>query len=217
MFKLLIMKKVLLLLMFIPLITFGQELNKDSNGYSEVVEVELTKKEIHQKLNEWIVINYKSAKDVIQLNTEDKIIIKGNFLVNFSVAKYVFTYRIQNGLSFSVRDNKFKIDLVPNSASSDGVGDVDSSIFTQYLTDVAYTKDEFLKYSIDASMKLYLASGFSEKKAQKMVDKYIVNKDGKDDAYKSYIDNRLVWNNRIALTFTSIKDYVAKSDSDDDW
>ena len=212
------MKKLLFTIaLFISFGSYSQEINKTNDGYTEVVEVELTKQEIHQKINEWIAINYKSAQDVIQLNTEDKIIIKGNFLVNFSVAKYVFTYRIQNGLSFSVRDNKFKIDLVPNSASSDGVGDVDSSIFTQYLTDVAYTKDEFLKYSIDASMKLYLNSGFSEKKAQKMVDKYIVNKDGKDDAYKSYIDNRLVWNNRIALTFTSIKDYVAKSDSDDDW
>ena len=60
MFKLLIMKKVLLLLMFIPLITFGQELNKDSNGYSEVVEVELSKQEIHQKINEWMVYLFAS-------------------------------------------------------------------------------------------------------------------------------------------------------------
>ena len=72
------MKKLLFTLVL--LISFGsysQEINKTNDGYTEVVEVELTKKEIHQKLNEWIVINYKSAKDVIQLNTEDKIIIKG--------------------------------------------------------------------------------------------------------------------------------------------
>ena len=208
------MKKLLLLLLFIPLVSFGQKLNKDSNGYSEVVEVELTKKEIHQKLNEWIVINYKSAKDVIQLNTDDKIIIKGNFKVPFSVAKYVFTYRIQNDLSFSIRDNKFKIDLVTNSISQDG-RDVDSSIFKQYLTPTTYTKEEFLKYTIGASTETFLKAGYSEAKAQKMVNKYAVKKI--DDIYKTYTDNRLVWNNRIALTFTSIKDYVAKSDSDDDW
>ena len=188
MVKLLIMKKVLLLLLFIPLITIGQKLNKDSNGYTEVVEVELTKQEIYQKLNEWVAVNYKSAQDVIQLNTEDKIIIKGNFSVNFSVKKYVFTYRIHNALSFSIRDNKFKIDLVPNSASSDGVGEVDSSVFKQYITDVIYTKDEFLKYSVDASMKMYLGAGFSEKKSQKMIDKYVLN--AIDDNYESFLKNK---------------------------
>jgi hypothetical protein len=63
------MKKLILLLLFIPLVSFGQKLNKDSNGYTEVIEVELSKKDIHQKINEWIAINYKSAQDVIQLNT----------------------------------------------------------------------------------------------------------------------------------------------------
>jgi len=203
--------------LLISIAGYAQELNKANDGYSEVVEVDLTKQEIHQKINEWIVVNYKSAKDVIQLNTEDKIIIKGNFSVNFSIKKYVFTYRIHNALSFSIRDKKFKIDLVPNSASSDGVGDVDSSIFKQHLSSVNYTKDEFLKYSTDASMDVYLNAGYSEKKAQKMIDKYMVNKNGKDDAYKTYTDNKVVWDYRIALTFTSIKDYVAKSDSDDDW
>ena len=92
--RFIIMKKILFLLLFIPLMSIGQSINKTNDGYTEVVEVELSKQEIHQKINEWIAINYKSAQDVIQLNTEDKIIIKGNFLVNFSVAKYVFTYRI---------------------------------------------------------------------------------------------------------------------------
>ena len=73
--------------MFIPLITFGQELNKDSNGYSEVVEVELTKKEIHQKAIEWVALNYKSANDVIQLNTEDKLVLKGNYTFTYPTGK----------------------------------------------------------------------------------------------------------------------------------
>jgi hypothetical protein len=200
------------------LITFkgySQQVNKTNDGYTEVVEVELSKKEIHQKLNEWIAVNYKSAQDVIQLNTEDKIIIKGNFSVNFSIKKYVFKYRIHNALSFSIRDNKFKIDLVPNSASSDGVGSVDSSVFKQYITDVIYTKDEFLKYSVVASMKIYLGAGFSEKKSQKMINRYVVS--AIDENYENFLKNKPVWDNSINSTFKSIKDYVNKSNTDEDW
>ena len=62
------MKNLLFLLLFIPLVSFGQKLNKDSNGYTEVIEVELSKKDIHQKINEWVGLNYKSAQDVIQLD-----------------------------------------------------------------------------------------------------------------------------------------------------
>lgn len=200
------------------LITFkgySQQVNKTNDGYTEVVEVELSKKEIHQKLNEWIAVNYKSAQDVIQLNTEGKIIIKGNFSVNFSIKKYAFKYRIHNALSFSIRDNKFKIDLVPNSASSDGVGSVDSSVFQQYITDVIYTKDEFLKYSVDASMKTYLGAGFSEKKSQKMINRYVVS--AIDENYENFLKNKPVWDNSINSTFKSIKDYVNKSNTEEDW
>ena len=115
------MKKLLFTLVL--LISFGsysQEINKTNDGYTEVVEVELTKQEIHQKVNEWIAINYKSAQDVIQLNTEDKVILKGNFSADFRIQNFTFTYRIHNSLTFSIRDNKFKIDLVPNRASYEG-------------------------------------------------------------------------------------------------
>ena len=40
------MKKLILLLLFIPLVSFSQKLNNNSDGYTEIIEVELTKKEI---------------------------------------------------------------------------------------------------------------------------------------------------------------------------
>jgi hypothetical protein len=83
------MKNLLFLLLFIPLVSFGQKLNKDSNGYTEVIEVELSKKDIHQKINEWIAINYKSAQDVIQLNTVDKIVTKGNYSFQSEVERWL--------------------------------------------------------------------------------------------------------------------------------
>jgi len=113
------MKKLIVLLIFIPFFSFGQDLNKELNGYTEIVAVELSKQEIHQKINEWIAVNFKSANDVVQLNTENKVIVKGNFTCNFSFMKAVATYRVHNSLIISIRDNEYKIDLVPSSVSSD--------------------------------------------------------------------------------------------------
>ena len=70
------MKKLLFTLaLLITTNIYSQSINKTNDGYTEVVEVELTKQQIHQKLNEWIAFSYKSANDVVQLNTEDKIIL----------------------------------------------------------------------------------------------------------------------------------------------
>ena len=223
------MKKLLVLLL-LPLFSFGQELNKTNDGYTEVVDIELSKKEIYQKVNEWVALNYNLAQDnmnavekfsdlFIQLNTVDKVIVKGNFYINFKVRKYVLKYRIHNTLAFSIRDNKYKIDLVPNSAKiidyTPYGGAADSSIFKQYISDVIYTKDEFLKYSVDASMKQYLDAGFSEKKAKNWADKYAKNKI--DDSYKSYLINKYLWDGAITSTFISIKESISSSNTDDDW
>ena len=40
--------------------------------------------------------------EIIQLNTEDKIIAKGNFSLPLNVSKYVFNYSINNSLTFSM-------------------------------------------------------------------------------------------------------------------
>ena len=49
-----------------------------------------------------------------------------------------------------------------------------------------------------------------------MVDKWVVKKIG--DLHKTYLKNKPVWDNEIKSTFQSIKDYVIKSNNDnDDW
>jgi hypothetical protein len=207
------MKKLFLLLIFIPLVSFGQDINKESNGYTEVVEVKLTKKEIHQKINEWIAVNYKSAQDVIQLNTEDRVIAKGNFTVNFRYMEVTFTYRIHNSLTFSIRDNKYKIDLVPNRVSLDiNSTDVDSSFLTQYISSTLSTKDEFIEYQEKVARNLYSKMGYSEKKTQKWINKLSSTW---EDMYSNYLLDKPVWDDEIKSTFQSIKDYVSKSDNQD--
>ena len=212
--KLNTMKKLLIILL-LPLFSLGQELNKTNDGYTEVVDIELSKKEIYQKVNEWVALNYNSAKDVIQLNTEDKVIVKGNFLVNFSVGNLVASYRIHNTLTFSIRDNKYKIDLIPNRASSDTVGDIDSSLFNQFISLDTMTKEDYLKYSSEIVKESYLKLGYSEKKADKWVEKYVVST--VDDSYNLYMANKTVWDDNIASTFKNIKESISSSNTDDDW
>ena len=155
------MKKLLFMsVMLFTLISYSQMLNKEKNGYTKVINTELSKKEIYQKLNEWIATNYKSAKDVIQLNTEEKIITKGNFSVTFNVSKYVFIYSINNSLTFSIREKKFKIDLIPNSMSYNGseVGGIEA--IRQYFEPFENI-DTFTEYSLDAMYKGFLGMGYS--------------------------------------------------------
>lgn len=208
------MKKLFLIILLIPLVSFGQDINKESNGYSEVIEVEFTKKDIHQKINEWIAVNFKSAQDVIQLNTEDKLIAKGNFPLILSVKKHTFTYRIHNSLTFSIRDNKYKIDLVPNRVSSDVIGgEVDSSFLTQYISSTVSAKDEFIESQKELARNFYAKMGYSEKKTQKMINK---TSNYREESYVDYLLNKPIWDNKIKSTFQSIKDYVSRS-NEGDW
>ena len=214
MFKLFFMKKVLLLLMFIPLLTFGQKLNKDSNGYTEVVEVELTKQQIYQKAIEWVALNYKSANDVIQLNTEDKLVIKGNYTFTYPSGE---AYIIRNTTTISIRDNKYKIDLIPTSAIIKAtMKDALSTFIQQFFVDEASTFELYKPWHRNNVLKIYKNMGYSEKRALKLADKNITEEVQKEsfESRQAIFSN---WNNSIKSTFTSIKDYVAKSDSDDDW
>jgi len=199
------------------LITFkgySQLVNKTNDGYTEVIEVELSKKEIHQKLNEWIAVNYKSANAVVQLNTEDKLIVKGNFTLNFTTMEFTFLYRINNTLSFSIRNNKYKIDIVPTGVSYKGVVLTDISFLSQYIKSKLLSKDEFLVINNNLARKSFASMGYSEKKIEKSMK--TLSRYNKTP-YGDYLKNKPNWDNAINSTFKSIKDYLNKSKTEEDW
>lgn len=203
------MKKLILLLVIIISTTSIKAQEK----ISKVVEVELTKKEIHQKINEWVAINYKSANDVIQLNTEDKIIVKGNHKVILS--KNVF--RVHNSLTFSIRDNKYKIDLSVNDVSTTAFKmspNQNTKIINSY-SPKTLSKEEYDVVSMDKIVTYYKSIGWSDKKINKKFTSKPYDVDGTE--YKSYIDNKTSWDTTISSTLQGIEDYVSNSDSNDDW
>ena len=208
------MKNILLLFSALLIFAYSsaQKINKNGDGYSEVYQTDLTIKEVNQKVVEWVSENYKSAKDVIELNIESKIILKGNFLIDMKAAGLIVQYRISNTLSFYFREGRWKIDFIPTKISYDGT-DVDSYLFKQFITNEVMSKDTYLEYSIEVAKNLYIKMGYSDKKSLKMVNKYVLP--NADISYKNYIDNKKEWEYSINSTFKSIDDFVKRAK--DDW
>ena len=207
------MRNLLLLLFVTSLFQLNaQKINDDGNGYFEVYQTDLTIKEVNQKVVEWVSENYKSAKDVIELNTESKIILKGNFLIDMKVKNLNVNYRVSNTLTFSFRDGRYKIDLVLKRISYNGT-DVDATQFSQFITNETMSKEYYTEYSIQAAKNSFIKMGYSDKKSQKMVNKYVMPL--ADINYKNYIDNRKEWEYSIKTTFKSIDDFV--NIVNDDW
>ena len=206
--------KNLIIALLITFKGYSQQLNRTNDGYTEVVEVELSKKEIHQKLNEWVAVNYKSANSVVQLNTEDKLIVKGNFALSLSVTKYTFPYRINNTLTFSIRDNKYKIDLAPTGISSEGKSLSSLSLINRFIKSKLLSKEEFLVLNDEMARKSFASMGYSEKKIEKSMK--TLSRYNKTD-YEDYLKNKANWDNAINSTFKSIRDYVNKSNTEEDW
>lgn len=207
------MKKLLLLLFVVSLFQVNaQKINKNGDGYSEVYQTDLTIKEVHQKVIEWIAVNYKSAKNVIELNTESRIILKGNFIIDMIAGDIIIEYRVSNTLSISSKPGKFKVDFIPTKITYEGT-DVDSSAINQFITNEMFSEETFLEYSIEAAKTIYIQMGYSDKKAQKLVNKYVLPT--ASVSYKNYIDNRKEWDNSIKTTFKSIDDFV--NSANEDW
>ena len=81
------MKKLLLLLMFIPIVSFGQEFKYQDKIMSVVFKVDsLSASEIHSRALNSIANLYNNANNVIQLNDTkaNKIVLKGSSTMTIS-------------------------------------------------------------------------------------------------------------------------------------
>ena len=208
-----------LLLIIVVLISFGgyaQKLNKTKNGYTEVVEVESTKKEIQQKLDEWTTVIYKSAKKDIQLSSEDKIVLTGNFIIPLKVNALMYDYRVLFQLTFSVRDNKYKIDLNPLVVTHlSGNYDAGLGVIREFLFNDVLSKEDYLPILKNNLKEGLINLGQSEEKARRYVQKTAEKL--LEKSYANHEDNKPNWDKEITSIFQDIKDYVNQSNDDDDW
>lgn len=207
------MKKILSTIIFLLLtsLIFSQQLTDTGKEYSEIIEVDLKKDIIYQKLKEWIVLNYKSSKEVIQLDTKDKLITKGNTVFNYVAGKYNVQYRISITMVFSMRDNKYKIDFTPTDIKSDIIPDtvIDKGIYELLMTNEVLSIENYIISAKEITLNQYRLLGFNEKKSKKMLVKYEKNI---IEGYDSYKENKQSFDNEIKSLYTSIKNAVNKKE-----
>ena len=107
------MKKIVLSLfaLFFSLGINAQEYNSEKGHYSKVIQAEgQSIQEINQKVNEWIALNYKSAQDVIQLNSESKIVMKAIQSIPTQMYGMAYSFYVNNTVTISIREGRFKVD-----------------------------------------------------------------------------------------------------------
>lgn len=208
------MKKLsVLVLIFLTSLISSQQLTDTGKGYSEVIEVGLKKDVIYQKLKEWISLTYKSANDVVQLDTKTKLITKGNTVFDYVSGEYNVKYRISITMVFAIKDNKYKIDFNPTEIKADIIPDVviDKGVYELLMSNNVLSKKNYLISAKEIALNQYRLLGFSEKKSNKMikkVDKYLV------EGYDSYKLNKASFDKEIESLYTSIKNAVNKKE---DW
>jgi hypothetical protein len=113
------MKKILMLLLIVPVLGFGQGTKIKDNTISIVVNsVDLTASELHSRLNNAIANIFNSANDVVQLNDVEgkRIVVKGLakiIVANSTKAMYKKTKAIPETYEYDH-------DIALNIASKDG-------------------------------------------------------------------------------------------------
>ena len=205
-------KLSIIVFLFLSPLMFSQQLIESQKGYSEVVEVDLKKDVIYQKIKEWISLTYKSSNDVLQLDTESKLITKGNMIVNLGVSEYKFDYRISFTMVFSIKDNKYKIDLTPTEIKSIAYPnqDMGTTMLEMFMTNEVLSEEDYIIVANENSFNAYKKMGWSDKKSKRMLKKY---EDILIKGYDSYKTNNANFYTEIKNIYTSVKNEVTnKSD-----
>jgi len=215
-------KKLIIILLFIPLVNFAQTINKDNNGYSEVYEVELSKKEIHKKVLLWIGLNYTPKNDGVPSiinSSEDKIILEGSIPIDFEFYYKSFEIGIRHTLSISFKENKYKIDFIPISAyQTNNDSELrDSNFIKRFLREKPFNNnEEFLFVQTIAIKEELLKSGlgYNEKNATRAANRRASKKI--NEAYSRYLNNQENWNSSVKNLFKDINEYI-NAWGDEDW
>ena len=210
------MKKLLILLLFIPLVSFGQKLNKESNGYFEVVELKLSEKEIKQKINEWI-----DLKSSVEINNLETIITSGNFTIEFDLPGGLASidYYFQNKLIFYIENNKYKIELKPTNYSAvrlrynNIVENIDNDENHTVLPDGLKVSDYMMlknlsKETFAKNREDFVRKNLSRQGLNESTVKFMLTKEKIDESYEYYLISKNKWDESISRLFLDIKSHI---------
>lgn len=115
------MKKLIIILIFIPFLSFGQQ-------FTAVKEIaNKTSEQLYNTAREWFSLTFNSAKDVIQLedHIQKKIIGKGVHQVNWPVRGIIVEAHLFYTINTQFKDGRYKYDI-----QSSEIKTLDGSSFT---------------------------------------------------------------------------------------
>ncbi len=209
------MRKIILILTLISFNTLvAQKVNTEIHGYSETYDApEKNKDKLYNKLKEWIALNYNSAKNVIQLDSKEKIIVKGNFSY-FSKAFNNEIY-FDHTLILSIKENKFKVDLIlPEKVVVTEIfgKKIETQIFEEELKN-SITYDVLVQRFTNKYKELNANQKNYEKKYKRAINKQKDFWKNRTLVFKTEFSNNL--NNKVNSIYTSIQQFV--NEKKDDW
>jgi len=222
------MKNLLILsILLANTVIFSQTINNDKNGYYEIIKVDsLSKQQIYDSSKEWIALNYKSANDVIQLDTENKIIVKGVFKIPYLNNEQIYNH----SLIFSFKDSRYKVEIILNTMRinlSTKITNIENGylstnreeIYKQIISNPLYQEKNIKTNFLEQFKKM----GLSEKKALKEWEKNktvmlsSIPKSSNDINLEAITQNIEVIRIKVKNIFDSIEKSIKDYSSNDGW
>ena len=163
--------------------------------------------DIRASVREWVSENYGSAESVIDLDSETKMIVKGQINLPQTSGKYRVDAKFKTTLTVSYKESKFKVDLKFNSFFNPVTNSWDNLMLTHYkIIGKNLSKDEYFEVSRKA---------FREQKIVKLGEKMLKKKG--DSMYADYLTSKKESNEVIEKIYTSIETKVNSTSNNDDW
>src|SRR5690554_6549099 len=105
------MKELLLTVFFLPALAFGQfKEDAEKNLYFEkVYQVEMDAPVIREKVFEWVATNFNDTEKVIQMNTENKIVVNGRLDNSLTVMNVPVSAHLKFIMSTEFREGRYKV------------------------------------------------------------------------------------------------------------
>ncbi|MBQ4915408.1 DUF4468 domain-containing protein [Maribacter sp. MMG018] len=170
------MKKALLLFL-LPFFTFSQ-IEVDSVNKTiflkEINKVNLSQKEIREKVLEWAAMSFNNVNYVTRLNTEDKFIAKGIFQVESQyngngISSATQKHDIDYTLDVAFKEGKYKVEITTGALNQ---AEFPQDLFSYFMNFEDYQK-YWIKYYENyqgAGKKMALKRMKNTKSMKKMYD-----------------------------------------------
>lgn len=171
------MKKLFILLICVSFFsTQAQDLFKLSDDkkdyyFENIHEVEFDKKTINAKALEWIAMNFNDSNNVIKSKTEDKVIVKGLFDVEYSAAGTTMSSNANFNLIIDFKDKKFRV-RVKDITLTDKTYNTSVPFYSYVLSSTSFEdfKEAYRKQvesQTDKQVKKYMLKALKNEKALK--------------------------------------------------